>query len=164
MAFEKKTWVDRLVEYAGRRKLTNISTGVTEVFDVTRNEGAVSQEGDAFSAENMNKLEARIYDTFEEITKVYTDVSVEASAWETYTAALTGESDIVDEYPYKADITLSGMTADHCAKVSFAPAEVADGEFAPYNNTQSGMIRIYAKSAPIEAITIPTVYAVTRGV
>ena len=36
MAFAKKTWVDRLVEYAGRRKITNISTGVSEVVDVSR--------------------------------------------------------------------------------------------------------------------------------
>lgn len=164
MAFTKKTWVDRLVEYAGRRKLTNIATGATQVVDVTRNEGTVSAEGDAFNAENMNNLESRIYDTFAEITKVYTNVSVAASAWRTYTASLTGESDIVGDYPYKADVTLSGMTANHCAKVSFAPAEVADGVFAPYNNTQSGKIRIYAKSAPISAITIPTIYAVKKGV
>lgn len=164
MAFAKKTWVDRMVEYAGRRKLTNISTGTTEVVDVTRSEGTVSAEGDAFNAANMNNLESRIYNTFNEITKVYTNVSVAASAWGTYTASLTGESDIVSEYPYKADITLSGMTANHCAKISFAPAEIADGVFAPYNNTQSGKIRIYAKSKPIEAITIPTVYAVKKGV
>ena len=164
MAFAKKTWVDRLVEYAGRRKLTNISTGTTEVVDVTRSEGTVSAEGDAFNAANMNNLESRIYNTFAEITKVYTNVSVAASTWGTYTASLTGESDIVSEYPYKADITLSGITANHCAKVSFAPAEIADGVFAPYNNTQSGKIRIYAKSKPIEAITIPTIYAIKKGV
>ena len=164
MAFTKKTWVDRLVEYAGRRKLTNISTGATEVVDVTRSEGTVSAEGDAFNATNMNNLESRIYNTFAEVTKVYTNTSVAASAWGTYTATLTGESDIVSEYPYKADITLSGITANHCAKVSFAPAEIADGVFAPYNNTQSGKIRIYAKSAPIEAITIPTIYAIKKGV
>lgn len=164
MAFAKKTWVDRLVEYAGRRKLTNISTGTAEVVDVTRSEGTVSAEGDAFNATNMNDLESRIYNTFAEIIKVFTNVSVEASTWETYTATLTGESDIVAEYPYKADITLPGMTANHCAKVSFAPAEIADGVFAPYNNTKSGKIRIYAKSKPIEAITIPTIYAIKKGV
>ena len=164
MAFVKKTWVDRVVEYAGRRKLKNISTGVEEIVDVSRNEGEVSAQGDAFSAENMNNLERRIYDTFEEVTKVYTDVVIEASDWSTYTASLTGESDIVGDYPYKADVTLSGITTNHCAKVSFAPAEVNDGVFAPYNNTQSGKVRIYAKSAPIEAITIPTIYAVKKGV
>lgn len=164
MAFIKKTWVDRLVEYAGRRKLTDISNGKTQVVDVVRNEGNVSKEGDAFNAANMNNLEKRIYDTFNDVVKTYTNTSVAASAWGTYTASLAGETDIVKEYPYKADISLTGITANHCAKVSFAPAEIADGEFSPYNNTQAGKIRIYAKSKPIEAVTIPTIYAVAKGV
>lgn len=164
MGFTKKTWVDRQVEYAGRRKLTNISTGTTEVVDVTRNEGVVSAEGDAFSASNMNELENRIYNTFADVTKVYTNVSVAASLWATYTASLTAESEIVEEYPYKADVALTGITDNHCAKVSFAPADISDGVFAPYNNTQAGYIRIYANSKPIEAITIPTIYAVAKGV
>lgn len=164
MAFTKKTWVDRQVEYAGRRKLTNISTGTTEVVDVTRNEGVVSAEGDAFSASNMNGLENRIYNTFANVTKVYTNISVAADDWTTYTASLTAETEIVEEYPYKADVTLSGITANHCAKVSFAPGDIEDGVFAPYNNTQAGYIRIYANAKPIEAITIPTIYAVAKGV
>lgn len=60
MAFEKKEWKDRLVEFAGRRKLSNTSTGESTVVDVERAEGQVSQAGDAFSAANMNDLETRI--------------------------------------------------------------------------------------------------------
>lgn len=65
MAFEKKEWKDRLVEFAGRRKLNNTATGESTVVDVERAEGQVSQAGDAFSAENMNDLEQRIADGFE---------------------------------------------------------------------------------------------------
>lgn len=164
MAFTMKTWVDRVVEYAGRRKLKNVTTGTEELVDVARSEGTVSKEGDAFSAENMNNLEQRIHDTFAEVTKVYTEVVVEAANWETYTASLTGEEDIVTEYPYKADIVLLGITAEHCAKISFAPVDIADGVYAPYNNTQAGKLRIYANAKPIEALTIPTIYAVKEGV
>lgn len=164
MAFAMKTWVDRVVEYAGRRKLTNVTTGTEELVDVARSEGTISKEGDAFSAENMNNLEQRIHDTFAEVTKVYMEVVVEAANWETYTASLTGEEDIVTEYPYKADIALAGITAEHCAKISFAPADIADGVYAPYNNTQAGKLRIYANAKPIEALTIPTIYAVKEGV
>lgn len=64
MAFQKKTWKDRLVEFAGRRILTNISTGQSQTVDVTRSEGQVSQAGDAFSAANMNNMEQRIGDAF----------------------------------------------------------------------------------------------------
>lgn len=57
--FEKKTWTDRVTEYPTRRALTK-EDGTTELVTVTRDEGSVSAEGDAFSAENMNDLESRI--------------------------------------------------------------------------------------------------------
>ncbi len=64
MSFVKKEWKDRIVEFAGRRKLTNITSGNQDVVDVVRAEGAVSQEGDMFDAENMNDLEQRISTAF----------------------------------------------------------------------------------------------------
>lgn len=64
MAFAKKTWKARLVEFAGRRALKNVTTEETVIYDVTRNEGTVSQAGDAFSAANMNDLENRIESEF----------------------------------------------------------------------------------------------------
>lgn len=165
MGFVKKKWKDRLVEYSGRRKLTNVATGATQTVDVTRAEGTESQAGDMFNASNMNDLESRTYNAFNEVVKTYTNVSVAASAWSTYTASLTNEAAIIAEgYTYKADITLSGITADHATKVCFAPAEVQDGVFAGYVNSQAGKIRIYANSKPIAAITIPTIYAIKKGV
>lgn len=59
MGFATKTWKDRITEYPTRRKLTK-SDGSTETVTVERNEGTVSQEGDAFNAETMNDLESRI--------------------------------------------------------------------------------------------------------
>ncbi|MCM1327266.1 MAG: hypothetical protein NC094_12110 [Bacteroidales bacterium] len=66
MAFVKKTWKDRLVEYAGRRQLKRVSgdANSTMIVDVSRSEGTVSQPGDAFSAANMNDMEKRIEDGF----------------------------------------------------------------------------------------------------
>ena len=64
MSFVKKTWKDRLVEFAGRRRLLNVDTGEDFVVDVTREEGLVTQVGDAYSAENMNDLESRIESGF----------------------------------------------------------------------------------------------------
>ena len=57
--FETKTWKDRITEYPTRRTLTK-EDGTTEIVTVARNEGTVSEAGDAFSAENMNDLEQRI--------------------------------------------------------------------------------------------------------
>ena len=64
--FITKTWIDRLTEYPGRRKLT--ATGTPDVYDVEREEGLISAAGDAFSAANMNDLESRIGDAIDDIT------------------------------------------------------------------------------------------------
>lgn len=77
MAFVPKEWKDRLVEFAGRRKLTNVSTGEEMIVDVARNEGAVSQEGDAFSAANMSDLEQRVAEEFNNINTNLQDFSTD---------------------------------------------------------------------------------------
>lgn len=64
MGFVKKTWKDRISQYPNRR---TINDGiVTKTVTVGRDEGEVTQEGDAFSASVMNDLEQRIYDAFQE--------------------------------------------------------------------------------------------------
>ena len=62
--FTPKEWKARLVEFAGRRLLRNVANGETVTYDVSRSEGQVSQEGDAFNTKNMNDLEQRIADGF----------------------------------------------------------------------------------------------------
>lgn len=59
MAFSKKTWQNRVSEYANRRRLIDSSNNES-VVTVQRYEGTVTQEGDAFNAANMNDLEDRI--------------------------------------------------------------------------------------------------------
>lgn len=66
MAFIKKEWADRIVEFANRRRLT-FEDGSSQLVTVSREEGDISEEGDAFSAENMNELEERIEKEFSEI-------------------------------------------------------------------------------------------------
>lgn len=73
--FTAKEWKNRLVEFAGRRSLKNVSTNETTVYDVTRNEGQVSQEGDSFSATTMNDLEQRISDAFAEAEEANTQLN-----------------------------------------------------------------------------------------
>lgn len=63
MAFVKKTWKDRIAEFPTRRRLTK-EDNTSELVTVAREEGTLSQEGDAFSAENMNDLENRIDEEF----------------------------------------------------------------------------------------------------
>ena len=72
MAFVTKTWKDRLVEFAGRRKLKNVSTNEEVLYDVSRSEGTVMQAGDSFSATNMNDLEQRIKTEFDNVNSSLT--------------------------------------------------------------------------------------------
>lgn len=74
MAYTKKTWMDRNVEHPSRRKLTPVS-GKENVYDVTRSEGGVITPGDAFNAENMNDLEARISEAYTDL-KTYVDNAI----------------------------------------------------------------------------------------
>ena len=74
MAFSLKTWVNRISEYPNRRKLTH-EDGSTELVTVARAEGQISAEGNAFSAEEMNDLENRINDEFEDITQSLTYIN-----------------------------------------------------------------------------------------
>lgn len=93
MAFVPKEWKDRLVEFAGRRKLTNVSTGEEMIVDVVRNEGTVSQEGDAFSAANMSDLEQRVADEFNNINTNLSD----ALKWKLIGTA-NGSNEILADY------------------------------------------------------------------
>lgn len=65
--FTPKEWKARLVEFAGRRLLRNVANGETVTYDVSRSEGQVSQEGDAFNTKNMNDLEQRISNGFAKV-------------------------------------------------------------------------------------------------
>lgn len=69
MAFQKKTWVDRLTEFATRRIITNVTTREETLVEVARAEGDIYEAGDAFNAETMNDLEDRIAAQFEEVGK-----------------------------------------------------------------------------------------------
>lgn len=72
MGFIKKTWKNRIAEYINRRRLT-MEDGSASLVTVARDEGTISQEGDAFNAANMNDLEDRIAAGFEEINQSLTD-------------------------------------------------------------------------------------------
>ena len=68
MAYNQKTWQDRISEYPTRRLLTDVSDSTSQTVTVSRAEGTISQEGDAFNATTMNDLEQRIADAFGDCT------------------------------------------------------------------------------------------------
>lgn len=62
--FEKKVWNDRQSEHPARRRLT--PTENDNEYEVSRAEGLVMEEGDAFDATTMNDLESRVAKAFAE--------------------------------------------------------------------------------------------------
>lgn len=63
--YEKKVWVNRQSEHPSRRKLT--PTGNDGEYDVSRSEGIIMEDGDAFDADTMNDLERRVAAGFTEL-------------------------------------------------------------------------------------------------
>lgn len=72
-------------------------------------------------------------------------VSVATSAW-----AASG----ITAYPYKADISVTGITANDYPTVAFAQAEATSGNYSPECDTSAGTLTIYARAVPSGAITI----------
>lgn len=123
MAFSKKTWLDRIAEYPTRRRLKK-SDGTDEIVTVSREEGAISQEGDAFSAENMNDLEDRVASEFNSLN-IKMDSAREKLLWsnsdttksfatQTITLDLS-DYDYVDIL-FKATTTYTGSRLIRCVK------------------------------------------------
>lgn len=88
MGFTKKTWKNRIAEYINRRLLTK-EDGSTELVTVARDEGTISQEGDAFNAANMNDLEDRIEAEFNNINQSLSNIK-------TWTKKQISENNTVD--------------------------------------------------------------------
>lgn len=79
----------------------------------------------------------------------FVNTNVAASAWaadETYT-----------DYPYRAAIPLTGVTAASFAEVVLSPADAVSGVYAPVCETYTGGIYLYANAAPGAAVTIPAI-------
>lgn len=58
--FVKNTWKDRVSDHPGRRRLIDVNTGTSKLYDVVRADTATT-DGTRFNANNMNGLENRIY-------------------------------------------------------------------------------------------------------
>jgi hypothetical protein len=132
MAFSKKTWTDRLSEYATRRILTDQDTGTVSVVEVARSEGTIYQQGDAFSAANMNDLEDRIAAGFTSVNNGLGPVEdLEGAASQAYpvNAYFVGD----DGYFYKVieaidqgDAFVTTGTGANCTQTNVA-SELASG-------------------------------------
>lgn len=123
--FRKKTWQDRIVEFAGRRTLVDVEAGKETLVDVYRSEGAVSQAGDAFSGENMNGLEQRISDAF----GVVLNATLQANATTvTFTNAAIKNTSLIDVYTDVYGVEIREQTVNaNMLTIIFKPQNVNVG-------------------------------------
>ncbi len=88
MFFTKKNWKNRQCEYHNRRKLVKVA-GKQDEYEVTRVEGLVMEEGDAFDQTNMNDMESRIASGFDAVGK---ELGGKASEKDVQTAQRTADN------------------------------------------------------------------------
>lgn len=79
----------------------------------------------------------------------FADTAVPVSAW--------AEDSTYEDYPYRAAVTLSGVTVTMIPEVVFGLAAMSDNSFAPVAECYNGGVYIYAADVPESAITIPTI-------
>lgn len=98
-------------------------------------------------AQELAALEAG---TAVELKKLaFANTVVAVSAW--------AEDSTYENYPYRATVALSGVTAAMIPDVVFGLAAMADNSFAPVAECYNGGVYIYAADVPESAITIPTI-------
>lgn len=83
------------------------------------------------------------------VAKTMTFTNVSASSWVDDTT--------YEDYPYKCDVSCSGVTSSYYAEVVFDTAEALSGNYAPVCSTGSSIVTIYSKVN--DTITIPTIFA-----
>ena len=80
---------------------------------------------------------------------VKSNVSVATSAWNSSTT--------YSDYPFRASVSISGVTTSYVPEVIFNMTDATGGNFAPVCETYNGGVYIYAKEKPTTTITIPTI-------
>ena len=67
------------------------------------------------------------------------------------------EDTTYSQYPYKADITLEGVTATMIPDVYFNGADALSGNYAPIAILYDGYLRIFSKSIPSSDLIIEAI-------
>ena len=142
-----KQWVDTGVK-AGITSIVQTTTstadGGTNVVTATLSDGTKS----TFNIKNGQKGSTGAKgDTGDSGNFYFSNKTIAASAWVADTT--------YEDYPVKATVTCTGVTANDGVDLVFGMEDATSGNFAPIANTVSNGVEIWAKEAA--AITIPTI-------
>lgn len=85
-------------------------------------------------------------------TRAFGPQTVATSAW--------ASDSTYPDYPYRASIALSGVTANHAPIVNFSNADSLSGKLSPVADSYAGGVYIYATEALTETVNIGSVICV----
>ena len=125
MAFNKRVWKDRISEYPNRRTIND--GNVTKRVTVGRDEGSVTEAGDAFNASNMNDLEDRIEAAFisGDLWNDFTGTLTAGQTSITFSDASIRETSTIDYYTDYFSINPVGVVAtDGSVTLTFEPQDI----------------------------------------
>lgn len=139
---------DTLLPTPAAHASTHQADGLDPITVKTENieNGAVTTEKIAASAITRAKLASDVK------VLVFTEKTVDASAWvsdTTYT-----------DFPYRAPVACSGVTANHYTEVIFSPTDAMSGTFCPVSASYDGGVYIYASETPSATVTLPTIVGI----
>ena len=142
-------WTNDASPAINKTNLDNLSNAVVE------NQGDIGDLETLLA--NYPTVEANAEDvpTLASRVKIAKNVAVAPSAWasdSTYSA---------QGYNYRATATVSGVTSSYVPFVTFGVADAIGGNYAPVAVSLSGGVYIYAKSAPVATLTIPSIVCIT---
>lgn len=129
--------ISRFDVEALKKELEEALADLQEVYD-----GYIAGLTDAYEKAKENLAEA---------AELYKFVNVSVP-----TASFTADT-TYKEYPYKADIILPQIGTTLVPTVIFSLPDAESGNYAPVADSGAGYVRIWAKKAPEDMITIPTI-------
>lgn len=97
---------------------------------------------------NLSNTFNTAWGTIQNSTIIVNNTTVSVSAW---------SSDSTVDYPWKANVAVSGATTSYVADVYFSLADASGGNFAPTCETGTNTVTIRAMEKPSTTITIPTI-------
>lgn len=109
---------------------------LTGISDPVNDNDAVNLKSMKSALDKINKLQ-------------FTGVTVAASKFVDDTT--------YEDFPKRAAVSLSGVTASMTPEVIFGLADATGGNFAPVAETYDGGVYIYAADVPKADVTIPTI-------
>lgn len=118
---------------------------------------ATNEKVDAHISDNVKHITPDERASWNETTSEFSTSNLIFNSVQVPTSAFISSDDT--DYPYKADINLSEVTANHYVVVDFADTEKYSGIYADYCDSYDGGVTIYSKSIPSGDITIPTIRA-----